>query len=390
MSRAAILRSAGAALALVALAALWRGATPAVSAHKALLSKFGYNTDVFPILRDRCGACHVKNGVGPMSLLTYQDAFPWAQAIKEEVLGLRMPPLSNVRPGAAFTNVHPLTPREMDVLVDWANGATPEGEESPTPEAPPSSPGWTLGEPDIQLEMPDPFTLGPGELVGGHEFVVPTGLTAERWLRAIDVRPGAPAMVRAVTVWLRPPSNAGIEESAPLARWVPGRPAASLDPSAGFRLPARAELVVHVAYRKTWSYEMTALTDRTAVGLYLHKRVPGDAVVTAELEPAHPAYTDLVSVARVTPGRERLLAIMPSFSPTADLDRLSVELERPDGSRRALLVLDRPSPDWQTRLWLSTPVALDEGSQLVASAHGVDAGRAGLRCWVDVVREEKP
>ena len=61
-------------------------------AHKAITSKYTYNDDVFPILRDRCASCHVPGGVAPMSLMTYDDAFPWAESIRAELVAAHMPP----------------------------------------------------------------------------------------------------------------------------------------------------------------------------------------------------------------------------------------------------------------------------------------------------------
>src|SRR5262245_60967008 len=61
-------------------------------AHKPIRSKYTFNDHVFPIFRDRCGQCHVEDGPAPMSLMTYRDAFPWAESIKEEVVRGHMPP----------------------------------------------------------------------------------------------------------------------------------------------------------------------------------------------------------------------------------------------------------------------------------------------------------
>ena len=61
-------------------------------AHKAITSKYTYNDDVFPILRDRCARCHVAGGVAPMSLMTYDEAFPWAESIRAELVAAHMPP----------------------------------------------------------------------------------------------------------------------------------------------------------------------------------------------------------------------------------------------------------------------------------------------------------
>ena len=63
-------------------------------AHKPITSPFTYNDDVFPILRDRCGRCHVRDGVAPMSLMTYEDTVPWGESIRVELLAGHMPPWS--------------------------------------------------------------------------------------------------------------------------------------------------------------------------------------------------------------------------------------------------------------------------------------------------------
>ena len=64
-----------AAAALVLGAAVWSADTG--EAHKAVTSKYHFNEDIFPLVRDRCGRCHVEGGVAPMSLMTYDDAAPW-------------------------------------------------------------------------------------------------------------------------------------------------------------------------------------------------------------------------------------------------------------------------------------------------------------------------
>jgi cytochrome c553 len=55
-------------------------------AHKGVTSKHTYNADVYPIFASRCAHCHVAGGVGPMSLVSYEEAFPWAESLREELL----------------------------------------------------------------------------------------------------------------------------------------------------------------------------------------------------------------------------------------------------------------------------------------------------------------
>src|SRR5215471_7085301 len=67
-------------------------AAAAVGAHKPITSKYTYNDEVFPIFRDKCSRCHVEGGVAPMSLMTYEEAFPWAESIRAELVAAHMPP----------------------------------------------------------------------------------------------------------------------------------------------------------------------------------------------------------------------------------------------------------------------------------------------------------
>ena len=91
-SRAARLDSLGAALmtrasvAVVALVLLVLALAPSGIAHKGITSKYTYNADVYPVFLNRCGRCHIDGGVGPMSLLKYEDAFPWAESLRAELL----------------------------------------------------------------------------------------------------------------------------------------------------------------------------------------------------------------------------------------------------------------------------------------------------------------
>src|SRR6478752_2701943 len=66
--------------------------TKQADAHTPVTSKYNYNRDVFPLLRDHCARCHVLGGPAPMSLMTYSAAMPWAQSIRDELAAGRMPP----------------------------------------------------------------------------------------------------------------------------------------------------------------------------------------------------------------------------------------------------------------------------------------------------------
>src|ERR1044071_2087379 len=89
-----------------------------VDAHKTITSKFTYNGDIFPIFAARCGHCHVAGGVAPMSLVSYQDSFPWAESLRAELLDAADDETGDVIK-AAHRN---LSARELDMVLDWAVG----------------------------------------------------------------------------------------------------------------------------------------------------------------------------------------------------------------------------------------------------------------------------
>ena len=92
-----------------------RSVTPGTEAHKVITSPYNYNDHVFPILRDRCGRCHFPDGPAPMSLLTYKDALPWAESMREQLVGERMPTWFADPWGPGVKGGHSLTPRELDM-----------------------------------------------------------------------------------------------------------------------------------------------------------------------------------------------------------------------------------------------------------------------------------
>ena len=86
-----------------------------------------FNRDVLPILQNRCQTCHRPGDIAPMSLLNYQQARPWAKAIKSAVLLRRMPPWHADPAHGEFSNDRSLTPSEARTIVQWVDSGAPEG-----------------------------------------------------------------------------------------------------------------------------------------------------------------------------------------------------------------------------------------------------------------------
>lgn len=346
--------------------------TPRLGAHKPITSKYTYNEHVFPIFRDRCAACHVDGGVAPMSLVTYANAYPWAESIRAELVAGRMPPWPADDTAVKLRGARTLTPRELDIVLTWATGGTPEGPATAKPATVPPHTDWVLGPPDLTIDIPEAVTLPPGEMTTTREFVLPTDGVRGRRLRAIDLLPGTPAIVRRATVVARTIHDAGARpRDRVLALWVPGADTAAPE-GAAFAIPADATLTATITYRKTWKYENQAVTDRSRVGFYFAAD-QARAIETAE------ANGDTLA-------RDADLLAIRFDAAQAD-EPIEVRATRPDGSSVPLFI-GTTAPEWPRRFWLERPLPLERGTRVRVMPSRDGANRLSATAVLDVVFRE--
>ena len=93
-------------------------------------------------------------------------------------------------PGPRFEGERRLTPREIALIQTWAAQGAPEGNPSDLPPAPKFTEGWQLGKPDLIISMPQPFQLPPGGADVFRNFVLRSGVTGTRYVKAVEIRPG--------------------------------------------------------------------------------------------------------------------------------------------------------------------------------------------------------
>ena len=343
-------------------------------AHKPITSPYTFTEDVLPILRDHCGRCHVSGGVAPMSLFTHEDTVPWGESIRMELIAGHMPPWDVETAPARFRTARALTARELNVLLTWAAGGTPRGgETAAAPAAVDRS--WPLGEPDLVLQPDAAFTLPADRQDQIQEFTLRPGNRAERWLRAVDLLPGAPAVVRSATIAVRQPAatrNDGLAAERLLALWVPGDETVALDRGAGFRLPAGAEIVLRIRYRKTWQNEREAITDLSQVGLYFAGGSAADVqaltITASAAEAAAGRASGRVLLARTLTEDLSALAIYPAVGNGV---RVRVDAVNRNGIRDELIAF-RPQRGWARRYWFREPVWLPRGTRIEVTAEADD------------------
>src|SRR5215510_12552430 len=86
-----------------------------------------FTKDVAPILYKNCASCHRPGDIAPMSLLTYENARPWAKSIREQVATGQMPPWHATQPHGTFANDRRLSDQEKDTLIRWVDGGALQG-----------------------------------------------------------------------------------------------------------------------------------------------------------------------------------------------------------------------------------------------------------------------
>ncbi len=118
-----------------------------------------FSKDVAPILFKNCTGCHRAGEIAPMSLLTYEDARPWAKAIRDEVSEGHMPPWHADAKHGTFANDRSLSASDKETLVKWANGGAPRGNPADLPPTPKYTEGWSIGQPDLVLSMAEDYKV---------------------------------------------------------------------------------------------------------------------------------------------------------------------------------------------------------------------------------------
>jgi hypothetical protein len=155
-----------------------------------------FTKDIAPILQRSCQQCHRPDGVAPMPLVSYDDVRPWARAMKIKTgLGPRagvMPPWFVEKDLGIqhFKNDPSLSAEEIARIAKWADSGAPRGNpaDMPAPLNFEETDKWTIGEPDMVLKSKEVTVPATGPDWWGDVGLIPTGLTEDRYVSAVEVR----------------------------------------------------------------------------------------------------------------------------------------------------------------------------------------------------------
>jgi mono/diheme cytochrome c family protein len=331
-----------------------------------------YAADVAPILQARCQSCHRPGEAGPFSLLTYDQARRWAESIREVVEDRRMPPWHADPRFGRFRNDRGLSARQRATLLAWVEQGTPLGDPRDMPAARTFSAGWSIGTPDLVLQMPEPFAVPAEGFVRYQHFRVPTGFTEDRWVQAAEARPGDRAVVHHIGVYVddHTPRSSLAEPNVKhvVALYFPGDNSPVFPPGIARRIPAGSDLTFEVHYTPIG----IAKVDQSAVGLIFAKepahheaRMRGIPDKKLRIPPG--AANHEVRSSYTFPNDAHLLTLMPHMH-VRGKDFLYTATY-PDGRSEVLLSVPRYDFGWQSIYLLAEPKAMPRGTRIDCLAH---------------------
>jgi len=334
-----------------------------------------FSKDIAPILYDKCAACHRAGEIAPMSLMTYKESRPWAKSIREKVINRTMPPWHADPAHGKFSNDRSLSQKEIDTIVAWVDQGAKEGNPKELPARPQFAEGWQIGKPDAVLTMLQDFTVPAEGVVDYKYFVIPTNFTEDKWVQAVEIRPGNRAVVHHVIAFVVSPGDArrrGLfsvgEGFSGLAGTAPGEMPTVLPDGIGKKITAGSYIVFQMHYTPNG----TSQKDRTSIALIFNrkpveKELMGGMAINRRFAIPPGAENHEVSASYTFKDDARILNLMPHMHLRGK--SFEYRLIYPDGKSKVVLSVPRYDFNWQTRYELAEPVLAPKGSRLVCMAH---------------------
>lgn len=323
--------------------------------------------EVAPIFYAKCAECHRPGEIAPMSLLTYEEARPWAKSIAKKVAAREMPPWKLNPSHGKFSNDISLTQSEIDTIVGWVNAGAPRGNPSDLPPTPNFTTGWRHGEPDyvIDLDAVDVPAEGPDLF---PDIEVRVDLPEDKWIQAIEIRPGNRKVLHHVVMFLGGGTSTRTSLPDFLAVWAPGTPPAVYPEGAGRKIGKNAQITLNMHYHTYGE----AATDQTRVGLYFadeepEKAISGQFAGTVNFRIPARASDHRVDARYVVDEDIQLISLFPHMHTRGKSMKYTARY--PDGSSEILLDLPEYDFNWQWYYYPEEPITLPEGTVLDIEAH---------------------
>ena len=341
-----------------------------------------------------------------MSLLTYEQARPWARAIRDNVVNGVMPPWHADPAHGKWRNDRSMTSAEKETLVRWVDAGAPQGDRRDLPPAPAYADGWATGHPDVIISMKKEYAVPARGEIPYQYFEMPTNFAEDKWIQSLEVRPGNRSVVHHILVYARAPQTKrpaqvfrmqnppgpmspaqrkemeeakadpefarrlreqGLRRGNLIAQIAPGTNATVFGPGSAMLLEAGTVLTFQVHYTTNGA----PATDKSSIGFHFAKQPPANRVyATAMMNsrfmiPAgaanHAVEARMEFIDDVT---------IYSLAPHTHLRGKAWEytVTHPDGRSEIVLSVPKYDFNWQTDYVFETPLRLPKGSVLTSVA----------------------
>ncbi|HMV48412.1 MAG TPA: thiol-disulfide isomerase [Blastocatellia bacterium] len=340
-------------------------------------SQVTFTKDIAPILFKSCAECHRPGEIAPMSLMSYQEVRPWAKSIRERVVEGSMPPWSADPKYGHWANDPRLSKKEIDTIIEWVNAGAPKGEDKDLPAAPKFATGWTIGEPDVVIQMPEEYTVPADGTVPYLYFSMPTNFTEDKWISAMEIRPGNRSVVHHVIAYAQ---DANVKDTAPggegdlrrgrvhLGGITPNKTGVTFGKDSARLIKKGSNIVFQMHY--TTNGQVTK--DRTKIAFVFSKEpgkkelVTGNAINTNFVIPAGAARHEVKASKTMSED-----VLITSFMPHTHVRGAAFTYTAvyPDGRSEILLNVPQYDFNWQHTYLPKEPIALPKGTRLDCVAY---------------------
>ena len=331
-------------------------------------AKISYVDRIAPLLVEKCVACHREGGVAPWAMTGYGVVRGFAPMIREVVRTKRMPPWHADPHYGSFVGDRSMSNEDAKDLVHWIEaGALRGGGADPLAMLDKSWSEWSLGKPDLIVEVPEFKVPAAGTIIYQYPHAA-NPLGRDVWIRAIEIIPGNRSVVHHVLAGIDDPGNGARRairgQMGELGGYAPGKNAIPYPANTGILLRKEAGFVFQMHYTPNGK----AVTDVTRLGLYFYDKPPKHALemsIIYNASLAIPANTKAYpeSLEQVFERDVMLYSLLPHAHLRGRSAKFTAHY--PDGRDEILLSVPKYDFNWQPLYVLSPSKYIPAGTRVV-------------------------
>jgi copper type II ascorbate-dependent monooxygenase-like protein len=370
-----------------------------------------FTADVAPILYHNCVMCHRPGGIAPFSMFDFDTVTGRLKDIADVLREGKMPPWHAVAPPGTFRNERHISDADKRTILRWIAEGARYGNAAQLPPAPTFPTDWEIGVPDAIVTMPEAFHVPARGTIEYMYFEAPTHFTEDKWVQAIEIKPGARDVVHHVLVFARPPDPpapngaspsvvpAGTPAAAPvkpvlifdsankidesprtdtlhappkrvgtlIGTTAPGTNVLTFPEGTALRIRAGSILTFQMHYTAKGHDRM----DRTSVGFRFAKEAPSEQIIATHFVNGQfslmPGAKDAMVPSSVAFNEPvKIYGLFPHTHLRGK--KWQYTLVRPDGSSEVILDVPKYDFNWQTYYLFAKPLEIPAGARIIARA----------------------